>query len=65
MEHNCTLIFLTPDLKESRSGLRMRSESELFTGDTSKDNHSSEPVIRGLVPSPQKRVTLVTGSSAH
>ena len=34
------------------------SESELFTGDTSKDNHSSGPVIRELVPSPHKRSKL-------
>ena len=26
------------------------SESELFTGDTSKDNHSPGPVIRGVRP---------------
>ena len=26
---------------------RKISESELFTGDTSKDNHSPGPVIRG------------------
>ena len=28
----------------------MVSESELFTGDTSKDNHSPGPVIRGASP---------------
>ena len=28
----------------------MSSESELFTGDTSKDNHSPGPVIRGASP---------------
>ena len=27
-----------------------KSESELFTGDTSKDNHSPGPVIRGVSP---------------
>ena len=27
---------------------RSESESELFTGDTSKDNHSPGPVIRGV-----------------
>ena len=26
------------------------TESELFTGDTSKDNHSPGPVIRGVSP---------------
>ena len=26
------------------------SESELFTGDASKDNHSSGPVIMGVIP---------------
>ena len=26
------------------------SESELFTGDTSKDNHSPGPVVRGVSP---------------
>ena len=35
------------------------SESELFTGDMSKDNHSPGPVIRGaIVPSPYKRSKL-------
>ena len=26
------------------------SESELFNGDTSKDNHSPGPVVRGISP---------------
>ena len=30
--------------------LQYYSESELFTGDTSKDNHSPGPVIRGVSP---------------
>ena len=30
--------------------LRIRSESELFTGDTSKDNHSPGPVFREVSP---------------
>ena len=28
------------------------SESELFTGDTTKDNHSPGPAIRGASPQP-------------
>ena len=38
--------------------LERESESELFTGDTSKDNHSPGPVVRELVPSPYKRNKL-------
>ena len=34
------------------------SESELFTGNTSKDNHSPGPMVRELVPSPHKRSKL-------
>ena len=30
--------------------IRIRSESELFTGDTSKDNHSPGPVFREVSP---------------
>ena len=37
------------------------SESELFTGGTSKDNHSPGPVIRGGT----NEVNLVTASSAY
>ena len=33
-----------------KKGQRKESESELFTGDTFKDNHSPEPVIRGVSP---------------
>ena len=34
------------------------SESKLFTGDTSKDNHSPGPVIRGVshLPSQEKKI---------
>ena len=35
-----------PDMTESES----ESESELFTGDTSKDNHSPGPVFREVSP---------------
>ena len=37
---------------ESRSHMskRSESESELFTGDTSKDNHSPGPVFREVSP---------------
>ena len=38
--------------------LVLESESELFTGDTSKDNHSPGPVLGKLVPSPHKRSKL-------
>ena len=31
-------------------GIQKRSESELFTGDTSKDNHSPGPVFREVSP---------------
>ena len=34
------------------------SESELFTGDTSNDNHFPGPVIREVNPSPFKRSKL-------
>ena len=34
----------------SCSSVQSESESELFTGDTSKDNHSPGPVIRGVSP---------------
>ena len=40
------------------------SESELFTGDTSKDNHSSEPVIMGASLL-TREVNLETESSAR
>ena len=40
------------------------SESELFTGDTSKDNHSSKPVIMG-VSLLTREVNLGTEYSAH
>ena len=33
-----------------REDLQPESESELFTGDTSKDNHSPGPVVRGFSP---------------
>ena len=42
-------------LGQARKGYRSRytipeSESELFTGDTSKDNHSPGPVFREVSP---------------
>ena len=37
---------------------KLSPESELFTGDTSKDNHSPGPVLGKLVPSPHKRSKL-------
>ena len=42
----------------SMTSLISESESELFTGDTFKDNHSPGPVVRELVPSPHKRSKL-------
>ena len=36
--------------KNQRHTTRSESESELFTGDTSKDNHSPGPVFREVSP---------------
>ena len=42
------------------------SESELFTGDTSKDNHTPGPVVRGVrTLALIREVNLVTDSTAH
>ena len=40
-------------------------ESELCTGDTSKDSHSLGPVVKELVPSPHKRSIRTLVVSAH
>ena len=37
-------------VKISLRALESESESELFTGDTSKDNHSPGPVFREVSP---------------
>ena len=42
------LIYLWPE--PITDNLTSESESELFTGDTSKDNHSSGPVFREVSP---------------
>ena len=44
-------------LQLDAAAIRSKSESELFTGDPSKDNHSPGPVTR--------EINLVTESSAH
>ena len=42
--------YLNTHLSYSKSLLMTLSESELFTGDTSNDNHSPGPVIREVKP---------------
>ena len=39
---NCDCVLVNPNCGNSDSDSRPESESELFTGDTSKDNHSPE-----------------------
>ena len=43
-------LFSFVKLEEKPGGVPSTSESELFTGDTSKDNHLPGPVIRGICP---------------
>ena len=42
--------YLLPQYEIYVSHIRSESESELFTGDTSKDNHSPGPVFREVSP---------------
>ena len=39
-----------PEGKRTKPGTRSEPESELFIDDTSNDNHSPGPVIRGISP---------------
>ena len=39
---------------KAKSPLRVFAESELFTGDTSKDNHSPGPVFGEVSPQPSQ-----------
>ena len=41
----CNILFVSLD-----DEILSESESELFTGETSKDNHSPGPVIKGVSP---------------
>ena len=45
-------------MKTNGGHLSFDQTSELFTGDTSKDNHSPGPVIRGISsqPSQEKQI---------
>ena len=52
------LVQVLSRLSTRASNSCSESESELFTGDTSKDNHSPGPVLGKLVPSPHKRSKL-------
>ena len=47
---NQTTVWRPMKSREIRSFLALESESELFTGDTSKDNHSPGPVFREVSP---------------